>query len=245
MIRLNLLPDIKREYIRARRSEAKAISFAILLSLIAVGGMGLLGTYVYGVQALQQSMLTSSIKNNMDELSKTKDLNKYITLQNQLNNITALHEGKSNFSRFIDMMPVLMPVAPNVIKLSTTTLDTTAGTFVFEGTAESDNPYTSLIVFRDTLSNAKVTYHTEGSNENITANLFSVVTIDSQGLSTDQDSKPRVSFKISALYLPEAFKATSLDVKASVPVLDTTPSRQGTPTTTTETTDQTSQGGTQ
>lgn len=226
MITLNLLPDIKQEYLKTRRVQARVISLAILSSLVAVGLTVLLAFWVYAVQNIHQNLITDSIKKNSQKLSSVKDISKYVTLQSQLANLTALHEGKNNYSRLMDFLPQLNPKAPNNVRLSSIEIADEGRLITVEG--ETSN-FSGLIMFRDILKNAKIEYKTSENGEKLKKELFSNITIAQQSLSSSQDKGQSVSFKISATYNPDAFLSSTKEITVSVPSLETTPSRQGTP----------------
>ncbi len=237
MIRLNLLPDIKREYLKARRTEAKAISFSILLGLMAIIGVIMIGVYVYVVQQVQTGLLTDSIKNNTKTLEAEKDVDKYLTLQSQLANIDTLHQAKTNYSRLLDILPRLNPAAPNNVDITEITIDSTTSVISLSGNA---NDYTGLITYRDTIRNTKLTYITKGQKDQNTEDMFPVVTIGQSSISKGSDGVSKLPFKITATFNKNAFATNSTNVNVVVPNKDTTPSRVGSPDSTATTT-----GGTQ
>lgn len=227
MIRLNLLPDIKREYIRARRIEARVITLATLASIGAVAGIVALGLWVYGAQTLQKNLLNSSIEKRMSELKSKKDINKYVTVQNQLTHIDSLHGNKVIISRVFDVLSKLNPKAPNNITISDLTVDTTNTIMSFEGQVGT---YTALETFRDTLKNAELQYQVEGESGSNTEKLFSDVLIVSQAIGKDQATqKDYVSFKISAKYSTRVFAVNVNSFQVIVPNIETTQSKQDAP----------------
>lgn len=232
MIQINLLPDIKIQYQKTRRTQAKVISGAILACIIAIGAVVLVALWVYGVQNIQKAQLKKTIDTRYNELRSIKDIDKYVTVQNQLTKISGLHANKMILSRFLDVVAKLNPKAPNNVRLSMLSVDTTTTTFTMDG--ETDT-YTGLETFRDTLRNAKLSYavtDTEGkAGEPIVGSLFTPesVTIISQGLGKKADGSAVVSFKISVQYDPKVFARDSTNIVVSVPTKDTTQSKQDTP----------------
>src|SRR5689334_10754914 len=109
MIQLNLLPDLKKEFIRAQKNKSLVISSSILVTLGALGLSALLFVYVTFAQQVQISLVTDDISKKADELSKVKDINKYLTIQNQLSSIGQLHNDKGIYSRLFDFFNVLNP----------------------------------------------------------------------------------------------------------------------------------------
>ncbi len=227
MIRLNLLPDIKREYLKARRAQAQVIGWAILLSMIAIGLTVALALWVYVAQNLHKTLLTNSINDKQAELIKITDIDKYVTIQNQLANLSSLHDGKNDFSRLFSILPILNPKAPNNVSLTSVDVDDETHTIIFQGEAAD---FSGLVTFRDIMENAQAEYRvTSEANETTKEPLFSELTILEQTMSKTSDGLRVVGFKISAVYNQAAFLHSSRDVNVTIPKLETTPSKQDSP----------------
>lgn len=226
MIRLNMLPDVKREYLRARQLESKVIAIALLLSAGAIAAIVLLSLYTYGAQTLQKSALDSRISKNMKELTSFKDIDKYVTIQNQLANIDTLHSKKSLFSRIFTVLPKLNPKAPHNVKITNLKLDSAASTMIFQGETSS---FTGLETFRDTLKNASLVYSSGSGQATSTTKLFSTVSVDTRSLGKSADGATVVSFSITTSYASQLFAVDTKTVDVSVPNKETTQSKTDAP----------------
>lgn len=229
MITLNLLPDIKRQYIKARRNQARVISGAILVTIVSVAAVALIAFYVYAVQGLYSASLSNGIKEKSAKLRAVKDIDKYATVQNQLKNISELHGKKIIAARLFDIMTQLNPVAPNNVRISALDFDNMTSTISLQGTTDT---YTGLETFRDTLKNAEINYIPAGTNEAVKEPLFTPgsVVIVSQGFGQAADgSQDIVSFSFSMTYNPQTFSREVSTLSVIVPQIDTTQSRQDTP----------------
>ena len=228
MIQLNLLPDIKREFLKARRTQAKVISTAILVCIGSVGAVVLAGMWVYGVQTIHKAALTDSIQKKSTELKNIKDIDKYVTVQNQLQNISSQHESKAITSRIFDTLSKLNPKAPNNVRVTSLDLDLSpeVSALTLDGETES---FTGLETFRDTLKNASLSYN-EGS-ETINEPLFldGSVTVLTQSIGKSQSGGTLVAFRISAKYNPKLFARSTKNYVVVVPNKDTTQSKEDTP----------------
>ncbi len=228
MIRLNLLPDIKREYLKSRRTQAKVISMAVLLCVVAVGAVVVLALWVYVAQWAHMNILTDSINKKVTTLSQIKDVDKYVTMQNQLANLSSLHEEKNDYSRLLKFLPILNPKAPNNVRLHSVETSDDTQSIVFKG--ESDD-YSGLATFRDIMQNADFEYRT-GEGEAATTQkdkLFSSIIVDEQNMAKTPAGTHVVIFKITVEYNKAAFLHSSRDVVLSIPKLETTPSKQDSP----------------
>lgn len=109
MITLNMLPDVKLEYLKVRRTQAQVISIAVIIAAAVVGITILLAVWVYGGQSLQKKLLGDSRDKLTTNLKNVPNLNKYLTVQNQLAQLSTLHGSKNDFSRLLTFLPTLMP----------------------------------------------------------------------------------------------------------------------------------------
>src|SRR4051794_9960581 len=103
MIQLNLLPDVKLEYIKAQRSRRLVITTSLLISAGAI----ILLVLLFSVSSLQKkhiSDLSKSISKQTTELQQKPQINKILTVQNQLGSLTALHAAKPAAARLVDYL---------------------------------------------------------------------------------------------------------------------------------------------
>lgn len=224
MIKLNMLPDVKREYIHARQLEAKVITGAVLASIVAAGLVVLLALWVYGAQTLHKNSLTNAIKENSQELSQIKDIDKYVTIQNQFTHIGSLHEKKQLYSRLFGVLSTLNPAAPNNVRITKVTIDSAENTMIFDGETAS---FTALETFRDTLKNAGLGYSVQDETKN--EKLFSEVTVNNQAIGKNERGAQVVTFNLKTVYSPATFLTTSKNVIVTVPNKETTQSKVDAP----------------
>lgn len=225
MITLNLLPDVKLEYLRSRRLQARVMAIASIVTLAAVGLVVVAALWVYGGQAVQKKVLEDEITKRTNELKGVAEINEYLTIQNQLTHLTDLHNGKNDFSRLLTFLPALNPAVPNNVTLSVIEMkveDVDENSLTLQGEARD---YTGLNTFRDTLKNAVFTY--EGNDDKQA--LFEEVSVASSSLERSRNGGAVVSFKIETTYNPDAFRFENKSVRVSVPTKNTTQSVQAAP----------------
>lgn len=222
MITLNLLPDVKLEYLKTRRTQARVISIAVLVTAAAIGLVVLVAVWVYGVQTVHKGYLTGEIEKNGKQLKQLPEIDKYLTLQNQLSKLSALHDNKTDFSRLLTYLPALNPAPPNNVTFTSVEAGTSdlGSTLSFRGEA---NNYTGLNTFRDTLTNAALKY--DGTTEK----LFDSVVVSSSSLELGTGGTMIVVFTIETTYNANAFLYSVKDPVVSVPQITTTPSTQAAP----------------
>ena len=225
MVQLNLLPDVKKAYLRSQKTKAVVISSSILITLSAAAVAVLLFMYVTFGQALQISIITGDIKRKAQEVANVQDVDKYLTIQNQLKALPELHDQKGLSSRLFDFLPILNPGPPNNVKLSVLNMSTADRTILLNGNTST---FESLKVFVDTLSNAQISYKELGSNDTKTDTMFETVAVQSSSLGR-LNNVSSVSFTLRLVYKEALFDARNSDIQASVPNIQTTQSLTNAP----------------
>lgn len=125
MIEINLIPDVKRELLRAQRMRNTVISISIITSIAAGAVVVLLALYVFGVQAARGAVLDNQVKNKSTELSQVEDLSKILTIQNQLASINDLSQKKLVSSRLFDMISAVTTTGNDQVSFSQISLSPT------------------------------------------------------------------------------------------------------------------------
>jgi Tfp pilus assembly protein PilN len=145
MIQFNLLPDVKKQYIKAKRTKRLIISISTIVSVSAIAVLLLLVSYVQFAQKKNIDDLTEDIAIEVAKVESINDIDKILTIQNQLEALPKLHEDKPETSR---LFGYLTTVTPSDVFISTTTLDITKNQLEITGTA---NNIASINKFADTL----------------------------------------------------------------------------------------------
>jgi hypothetical protein len=220
MIQLNLLPDIKLQYVKSQRTRRLLISVSVLVTAVAIAILALL-LLVDLAQKEHLNSLNKSIQSNTQTLKNKPDINKILTVQNQLESLTALHSQKpavSNlFTSYLDQ------ITPAKAAISDLDIDFGAHTISITGTADS---LATIDQYVDTL---KFTTYTTNTNSSPTK-AFSSVVLSSFGLSDSTDgSLQTATYNITTSYDPTIFDITKT-IKINVPSEVTTRSEQAQPT---------------
>jgi Tfp pilus assembly protein PilN len=203
MVTLNLLPDIKREYLRSQRTKRLFMIGSLLVSGVFVALAVLLAIYVFAVQRLEINGAQSGIDEAHRQLGEVADLEKMLTVQKQLEAMPGLHSQKPAMDRLFDYLSAVVPTS---ISLSSIDLDISGDSRAeINGFAED---FPSINAFTDSLKSAVVTY--EGGDEQIQA--FNSVVVESYGVDNNN-----TSFRISLQFEPRIFDNTLKGVKMTVP----------------------------
>ncbi len=214
MIQFNLLPDVKLEYIKARRTQRLVLVVSTVLGSVAFAIFIILFLVVNVAQKKHLSDLNNDIKRDTATLQAIPNIDKILTVQNQLNSLTALHEADPATAR---LFSYLGQVTPAQATISSVKADFTANTISLSGNA---NTLSTVNQFVDTL---KFTTYT--TNENSTAQkAFSDVVLTNFG-----KTEKGVSYQIDFKFDPVIFDNT-LQVQLVVPNIISTRSETEKPT---------------
>jgi hypothetical protein len=206
MIQFNLLPDIKIQYLKAKRQKHMVVLGSIIAIFVSLTVFVLLLTVVYGLQKKNLSDLNRDIKTSSEELKGTKDLTKILTVQNQLKALPGLHDQKVVATRLFDYLSQTTPAAASIAKLN---VDYELSTMSISGSADQ---LTTVNVYTDILKFTKYTTKTQKTQKN----AFTDVVLSA--FSRDSES---TTYTITLKFDPIIF-AGSEDVKLTVPEIIST-----------------------
>lgn len=229
-IQFNLLPDVKQQYIKAvyRRRMVSVGSFVLggFFLLIFI----LMFLYVRVNQTKNLSDLDKDIKNGVAKLHETKDLDKILTIQNQLASLPGLHDQKVMTSRVFEYLGQLTPAQATVSDLE---LDVEGKKISIKGSADS---LATVNKFVDTLKFTDFKLEGDAPKE---GKAFSAVVLQnfSLGGGGTAGATTKVTYEINFIYDETIFKNTAVDgsaiansVKLTVPKIITTRSETQKPT---------------
>ncbi len=145
MIQFNLLPDVKLDYIKARRTKHTVIVLSSVISGSALALLVLMFLVVNVAQKQHLSSLNDDIESNKKSLQAKPELAKILTIQNQLNSLSGLHEQKPVVSRTFGY---IQQVTPANASIDTVTINFAEQTISIEGAA---NALATVNTFVDTL----------------------------------------------------------------------------------------------
>lgn len=219
MTQLNLLPDVKLEYIKSQRLRRLVLSVAVLVSLAAIVLLILL-LGVDGLQKKHLSDLNRDINSETSQLQNKPNINQILTVQNQLQSLTALHASKPAASRLFDY---LNEVTPAQVSIDNFSIDFTQQTATITGTADA---LSSINKYVDTLKDTTYSSNTQSGNKP----AFSNVVLSAFSLNNgSKDSTQAASYTVTLSYDKNIFDITQ-KVTLTVPNLIATRSGSQQPT---------------
>ncbi len=200
MIQFNLLPSVKLEYVKAKRNKRLTVLACLLVSGLSLTVFLILFFAVQGAQKKHSADLSKDIKAESAKLAGVQDLNKILTIQNQLNSLPDLHQKKPAAPQ---VFAYLKQITPSNVSVANLQVDFEAQTVTITGSADSIN---SVNTFVDTLK--FTTYTADGGSA---TNAFSDVVLASFG----RDDKG-ASYQITMKFDPVIFDNTK-QVTLTVP----------------------------
>lgn len=239
MISLNLLPDVKKDLLRVRRERNLVVSISVVVVGASIGVLLLLSGTL-GVLIGAKALMENSIKNDeqtIKQAQKKKQLDKYITIQNQLKQIGKLKSDQQVYSRLMDYLTQLNPAAPNNVQISSAKIEAPAGssgdtsssssssasadgiTMTIEGKTTN---FSALDVYKNTLSKAQLSYEVEeedtSSDSESSANSDGTYSKETSSDSDSADSDSQSKKKKKSATKKKAMKenlVTAVNVKDS------------------------------
>ncbi len=206
MIQFNLLPAVKQEYIKAQALKRLVMSVSFFASAAAIFVL-LLGLFsVYFVQKKSINDLNSEIKTSSTALKNTPNISDILTVQSQLNSLSALHQQKPVSSR---VFAYLSQVTPKQATISDMRIDYALNTMTISGNAPG---FDVVNTFVDSLK--FTTYTVKGSS--LSQNAFSTVVVASFSRSSKS-----ATYSITLNFDPVIFNVAD-DVTLSVGGQDST-----------------------
>jgi len=140
-VQFNLLPDSKLQINKAQRTKHMVYTISTIAVVVSVG---LLIVMLLLVDVAQKKLMSDAAA-RVDKSSKQlQDLNigKIITVQNQLQTLTGLHQKKHITSRIFTYLPKVTPPGVSIDKLD---LDLTKNTLNISGTANSQKDVNTFV----------------------------------------------------------------------------------------------------
>lgn len=195
MIQFNLLPDVKMEYMKAERTKRMVIAIASAVTVVSVAILIVLLMVVLVFQKKYMNDLSADITTYSKDLQSTPDLNKILTVQNQLSSLSGLHEQKPDATR---IFPYIEEITPSEVSIASLTIDFEAQTFVISGSANSLSDVNKYV---DTLK------FTEYKQDAQTHKAFSEVVLGSFGRA-DKGASYTINLKFDPIIFSNTTKVT-------------------------------------
>ena len=204
MIEVNLIPDVKREYLHAQRVRNTVISVSMLVAAAAAGVVIVLGLALGSLQ-FASGQADNSIKSKYKELSDKPDINDLLTIQNQLTQIDMISSNRGVNSRIFDTLSAVNPQAPNNVTMSTVRYNASEKTITIEGSTAGG--FNAVDALKKTILNTKLKYTKD--SESAETLLSSSVRITNTAYAEDSGGEKKLTFTLTFSY-PEELLSNSV-----------------------------------
>lgn len=196
MIQFNLLPNVKLEYVKAKRNKRVTLLIASLVAGLTLIILIVLFVGVHIVQKKYSADLSKDIKTESKTLDNVHDLNKILTIQNQLNSLPKLHDQKPVATRLLGFVKQVTPAKVSIAKMN---INFTDQTISITGSADA---ISSVNKFVDTLK-----FTTYNTSEKTTGSAFSSVVLAAFG-KDDKGTSYSVTLKYDTVIFSNASDVT-------------------------------------
>jgi Tfp pilus assembly protein PilN len=213
MIQINLIPDVKREYLAARRLNSMVVTGSLLVSAAAIGIVVLLAVNVFGVQALRNLQVDNSIRDDHKDLVAKEGLASAVTIHNQLEKLAELQGSSKINSRVFDMLTAIVPSSAPTVAISKTTINTEENTIELE--AQSPDGYAALEKLKKTIAATKLRF-LEG-DEAADVPLASDIVDSERSFGEDAQGNTVLRFTVSFTYDEALFSNQIRDLRVEGP----------------------------
>lgn len=208
MIQINLLPDVKQEYLRTQQTKQAVIVGSALISAVVLGITILLFVYVQVVQPQYQRVVQTDIDKGVQEMKAKPDAQRLVTVQGVLEQIPALKDQQQVISRTFnylkDFTPRSVAYTRANVSLDTMTMTLAGGTVSYE----------QANVLANNLKSAKMTYR-QGDVEQSLSPYTNIVFNSLSKAENSSDGRP-ISFELTFQFDPLLFSPTISDQKVTV-----------------------------
>ena len=208
MIEINLLPAVKREYLKAQQMKHTVVVGSVLVSLGAIGLLALMFIYVQVIQPQQQKSIQSDIDKSLNDSKNKKNAVKVVTVQGALQQIPSLQDKKMITS---NLFIYLNSFTPKDVSYSNIKMNLTESTIVLQGNATN---FEQANVLANNIKSAKFTF--KKSNNSQSVSPFTNVVFDGLTKSDKPEENKNVSFQITLKVDPVIFDQSVKDGKISV-----------------------------
>jgi hypothetical protein len=214
MIQLNLLPDVKLEYIKTKKTKRMVVGVSLIVIGASVGLFILMFSFVNFAQKNHISKIDKDTEKYVNEIKNTEGVNEVLTIQNQLLVLDPKHQEKPATER---ILPYLEQVKSGA-QLTTITVNFEDNTMQISGKTSNLDLVNKIV---DTMKFATYVPKSEAGSENSEATKVSPYTdVVLESYAIDDETK-EASFEISLKFDPKIFSNTE-EVVISIPNTEST-----------------------
>lgn len=133
---INLVPSVKAEAIRALKMRNLVLFICIIVVSAAAGIVAILGSIVTG-QNITMASQDGKLETMSSKINSFEGLSEYLTIQDQLGNISAIQDNRMVLSRVFSFFNTILPTGADKITLSELSINLQDSTMTFTGQADA------------------------------------------------------------------------------------------------------------
>lgn len=133
---INLVPEVKMKMIKSLKMRNLIIFACIVIAGVSAGIVAILGSVVTG-QNVAMGNQDQRLELMSSKINSFEGLEEYLTIQDQLGNISTINENKKVLSRIFSFLTVMLPNEPDRITISELNIDLEDNTIDFTGQADA------------------------------------------------------------------------------------------------------------
>ncbi len=138
---VSLVPEVKRNMIKAMKFRNVMLFVCIVLASVA-GGTILIMVSIWTGQNVTMGGQDARLKSMSDKINNYSSLSEFLTIQDQLGNISQINENKKVLSRVFSILSTILPEGPDTVSLSELSVDLSTNTLRFDAQADAKvSPY--------------------------------------------------------------------------------------------------------
>jgi hypothetical protein len=230
MLEINLIPDVKKELLKAQRMRNLVTFASIVVAGFSIGVIILMSMVLAG-QKITMDINKSNIDNKFKTLKNIPDGDRAATLRNQLNAIDKVRNSSPDTSRLLgQIITSIRTTGSKEITYSSVQLDPKNNLVTVE--ASSTNKFPALESFQKTIRETYIMYRKEhkstgctfdSAKDNKDGCILEKLAVDDKvnvtdvSIGDDEDGKSVLRFKISFKLNPNALKFSSKDFSVKSP----------------------------
>ena len=208
MISLNLLPDVKKEYLKTQRLKHTIIALSVAVAVLAAIFLAITGSILLA-QTANKNGIRADIKKNYDIIVSEKDgdtarINRLLTIQEDIDSINSISSDSPVISRVFDFLKQVNASEPNNAEIDRIVI-TASGKNVSATINGVVSSFAALDTYKESLKTAKFVSAENPSQEEAEL-LFDDVKVISSSFSSQRN---RVSFRVTLEFNSEAFSLTT------------------------------------
>lgn len=214
MVQLNLLPDVKLEYIKTKKTKRMVIGVSLMIIGASVGLFILMFSFVNFAQKSHISKIDKDTEKYVNEIKGTSGVNEVLTIQNQLAVLDPKHQEKPATER---ILPYLEQVKAGA-SLTTINVNFQDNTMQIAGKTSNLDLVNKIV---DSMKFATYIPKSEAGSENsedLKVSPYTDVVLESY--SVDEETG-QASFEISLKFDPKIFNNTE-EVVITIPNTEST-----------------------